>query len=30
MASEIFGIAAVFWVLIPVGLAGGALLLMLQ
>ncbi len=30
MASEIFGIAAVFWVLIPVGLAGGALLLKLQ
>jgi cytochrome b6-f complex subunit 7 len=28
MASEIFGIAVVFWVLIPVGLAGGALLLM--
>ena len=27
MASEIFGIAVVFWVLIPVGLAGGALLL---
>ena len=30
MASEIFGIAAIFWVLIPVGLAGGALLLKLQ
>ena len=30
MASEIFGIAAVFWVLIPVGLAGGALLRKLQ
>ena len=30
MASEIFGIAAVFWVLIPVGLAGGVLLLKLQ
>ncbi|MEY4771781.1 cytochrome b6-f complex subunit PetM [Vulcanococcus sp.] len=30
MASEIFGIAAVFWVLIPVGLVGGALLLKLQ
>ncbi|WP_320668115.1 cytochrome b6-f complex subunit PetM [Prochlorococcus sp. MIT 1307] len=30
MASEIFGIAAVFWILIPVGLAGGALLLKLQ
>jgi len=30
MASEIFSIAAVFWVLIPVGLAGGALLLKLQ
>ncbi len=29
MASEIFGIAALFWVLIPVGLAGGALLLKL-
>jgi len=27
MASEIFGTAALFWVLIPVGLAGGALLL---
>lgn len=30
MAQEIFGIAVVFWVLIPVGLAGGALLLKLQ
>ena len=30
MASEIFGIAAVFWVLIPVGLVGGALLLKLH
>ena len=30
MASEIFGVAAIFWVLIPVGLAGGALLLKLQ
>ena len=30
MASEIFGIAAVFWILIPVGLVGGALLLKLQ
>ena len=30
MASEIFGIAALFWVLIPIGLAGGALLLKLQ
>ena len=30
MASEIFGMAAIFWVLIPVGLAGGALLLKLQ
>ena len=30
MAQEIFGIAAVFWVLIPIGLAGGALLLKLQ
>jgi cytochrome b6-f complex subunit 7 len=29
MASEIFGTAAIFWVLIPVGLAGGALLLKL-
>ena len=29
MASEIFGIAAVFWVLIPVGLGGGSLLLKL-
>ena len=29
MASEIFGIAAVVWVLIPVGLVGGALLLKL-
>jgi cytochrome b6-f complex subunit 7 len=27
MASEIFGIAALFWVLIPVGLLGGALLI---
>jgi cytochrome b6-f complex subunit 7 len=27
MASEIFGTAALFWVLIFVGLAGGALLL---
>jgi cytochrome b6-f complex subunit 7 len=27
MASEIFGIAALFWVLIPVGLAGGWVLL---
>jgi cytochrome b6-f complex subunit 7 len=30
MASEIFGIAALFWVLIPVGLIGGVLLLKLQ
>ncbi|CAK6686619.1 MULTISPECIES: cytochrome b6-f complex subunit PetM [unclassified Synechococcus] len=30
MASEIFFTAAVFWVLIPVGLVGGALLLKLQ
>ena len=30
MAAEIFGTAAIFWVLIPVGLAGGALLLKLQ
>lgn len=29
MASEIFGTAALFWVLIPVGLAAGALLLKL-
>lgn len=29
MASEIFGTAALFWVLIPAGLAGGALLLKL-
>lgn len=27
MASEIFGTAALFWVLIPVGLVGGSLLL---
>ncbi|MEB3166524.1 MAG: cytochrome b6-f complex subunit PetM [Cyanobacteriota bacterium] len=27
MASEIFGTAALFWVMIPVGLLGGALLL---
>ena len=30
MAAEIFGTAAIFWVLIPVGLADGALLLKLQ
>ena len=30
MAAEIFGTAAIFWVLIPIGLAGGALLLKLQ
>ena len=30
MASEIFGIAVVFWVLLAVGLAGGGLLLKLQ
>ncbi|MED5320766.1 MAG: cytochrome b6-f complex subunit PetM [Cyanobacteriota bacterium] len=30
MAAEIFGTAAIFWFLIPVGLAGGALLLKLQ
>ena len=30
MASEIFGTAAVFWVLIPLGLFGGLLLLKLQ
>ena len=30
MAKEIFSIAAVFWVLIPVGLIGGALLLKYQ
>jgi cytochrome b6-f complex subunit 7 len=29
MASEIFGTAALFWVLIPVGMVGGALLLKL-
>jgi len=27
MAKEIFSIAAVFWILIPIGLVGGALLL---
>lgn len=27
MASEIFGTAALFWILIPVGLLGGSLLL---
>ena len=30
MAQEIFRTAAIFWVLIPVGLIGGALLLKLQ
>ena len=30
MASELFGTAALFWILIPVGLVGGALLLKLQ
>ena len=30
MASEIFGIAAIFWVLIPIGLLGGVLLLKLE
>ena len=30
MASEIFGIAAVFWILIPLGLVGGAILLKFQ
>jgi len=30
MASEIFSIAAIFWVLIPIGLIGGALLLKFQ
>ena len=30
MASEIFGVAAVFWVLIPIGLVGVALLLKLE
>ncbi|WP_353292700.1 cytochrome b6-f complex subunit PetM [Synechococcus sp. M16CYN] len=30
MASEIFGTAAIFLILIPVGLAGGALLLRLE
>ena len=29
MASEIFVTAALFWVLIPIGLSGGALLLKL-
>ena len=27
MAKEIFSIAAIFWILIPIGLVGGALLL---
>ena len=30
MAKEIFSIAAVFWILITIGLVGGALLLKLQ
>jgi len=30
MAKEIFSIAAVFWILIPIGLVGGALLLKTQ
>ena len=30
MAKEIFSIAAVFWILIPIGLVGGALLLKSQ
>jgi len=30
MATEIFGVAAIFWVLIPVGLVGGLLLLKLE
>ena len=30
MAKEIFSIAAVFWILIPIGLIGGALLLKFQ
>ena len=30
MAAEIFGVAALFWILIPVGLAGGWLVLKLQ
>jgi cytochrome b6-f complex subunit 7 len=30
MALEIFGTAAVFWILIPLGLFGGLLLLKLQ
>ncbi|MCP9817837.1 cytochrome b6-f complex subunit PetM [Vulcanococcus limneticus] len=30
MASEIFGTAAIFWLLIPVGLVGGLLLLKLE
>jgi len=30
MAKEILSIAAVFWILIPIGLGGGALLLKFQ
>jgi len=30
MSKEIFSIAAVFWILIPIGLVGGALLLKFQ
>jgi len=30
MAKEIYSIAAVFWILIPIGLVGGALLLKFQ
>tara|TARA_B100000945_G_C20226900_1_gene523313 strand:+ start:595 stop:723 length:129 start_codon:yes stop_codon:yes gene_type:complete len=30
MAKEIFTIAAVFWILIPIGLIGGAILLKFQ
>ena len=30
MALEIFGTAAIFWVLIPIGMIGGALLLKVQ
>ena len=30
MAKEIFSIAAVFWILIPIGLVGGALVLKFQ
>jgi len=30
MAKEIFSIAAVFWILIPIGFVGGSLLLKFQ